>query len=148
MSTNTNADETPDPWTDESESLLDLIAHLDIIERLVAVWYWLCGIRSYRFSFLRRGDWRGIDVERLLRRHGVRLWDRDFDRRDHYFRVKIQQARWAEYLMVTQGVPLTSAWFYPPHENYSLRENEPPAQGPPLKAPWEERLLEFLFFLD
>lgn len=53
----------------------------------------------------RRSSWRGIDVERLLKRHGVKLWDRGLANRDElYFCVKRRQARWAEYVLKRAGV--------------------------------------------
>jgi len=145
------SDETTDnaePWDDNGVGggLLDLLAHLDIIEDLVALWRWVCGVKSYRFSFSRQGDFRGIDVERLLRRHGVRIWDRDFSRHDLFFRTKVEHAKWAEYLMARKGVQLTSPWFYPRHANITPTGDEPPAQGPPLKAPLWETV--FGLFLD
>jgi len=141
-------EETTDAWGDDgiNDGLVDILAHFDIIEDLVALWYWLCGVKSYQFSFSRLGSFRGIDVERLLRRHGIRIWDRDFDRKNLSFRAKLEQAKWAEYLMARKGVPLTSSWFYPRHANIIPTGDEPPAQGPPLKAPLWEVILGF--FLD
>ncbi|MBN1889449.1 MAG: hypothetical protein JW850_15755 [Thermoflexales bacterium] len=56
-----------------------------------------------------RGDWRGIDIERLLRHHGVKVWDRGLANSDEiYFCVKRRQVRWADYVLRRAGVPVTS----------------------------------------
>ena len=60
-------------------------------------------IRVSRYS-----HWRGIDIERLLRRHGVKVWDRGIAGDDLYFCVKRRQVKWAEYLLLRAGVPVTS----------------------------------------
>ena len=55
----------------------------------------------------RASDWRGIDIERLLRSYGVKVWDRGLAGDDLYFCVKRRQARWAKYLLLRAGVPVT-----------------------------------------
>lgn len=62
----------------------------------------------------RYSSWRGIDVERLLKRYGVKVWDRGLAGDDLYFCVKARQVVWAEYVMLRAGVPVTSA-LYEPH---------------------------------
>lgn len=57
----------------------------------------------------RESRWRGIDVERLLARHGIKVWDRGASGTELYFCVKRRQVKWAEYVLLRAGVPLTSA---------------------------------------
>jgi hypothetical protein len=57
----------------------------------------------------RGSSWRGIDVERLLKRHGIKIWDRGIASQSAlYFCVKRRQVGWAEYLLARAGVPLLS----------------------------------------
>jgi hypothetical protein len=81
-------------------------------------------IRVYRYT-----HWRGIDVERLLRRHGVKIWDRGIAGDDLYFCVKQRQAKWAEYLLLRAGVPVTSALIDPRNRHYA--EKYAPGSEPP-----------------
>jgi hypothetical protein len=94
-------------------------------------------IRVSRYS-----HWRGIDIERLLKRHGVKVWDRGIAGDDLYFCVKRRQAKWAEYLLLRAGVPVTSvlneprnlAWTarYPPGSEPPGRKSEPRSRPDPL----------------
>jgi len=122
--------------------LVELLVHMDIFEDLYALWQVFQGVQSHKFQFLRQQpDWRGIDVERLLLRHGVRMWDRDFDRYHLYFRVKKEQERWAEYVMMRAGVPLTGALIDPRHANVTVG-SEPSAKGAPLKLRGIDAILD------
>ena len=120
---------------------LELLAHLDVISRLDALRHWLCGHKSWQFAFRRDGGMAGIKVERLLLRHGIRMWDRDFDKVCLSFRVHERLARFAEWLMLTQGVALVSELVDPRHANVERRD-EPQARGPALKPSLMNRVLE------
>jgi hypothetical protein len=77
--------------------------------------------------------WRGIDIERLLRRHGVKVWDRGIAGEDLYFCVKRRQVRWAEYLLLRAGVPVMSALKEPRNRQWTARYqpgSEPPSGHP------------------
>lgn len=70
-------------------------------------------------------------MERLLRRHGVKIWDRDFTRECLTFRVKRRQANWAEYLLRRRGIPVLSQPFNPLNDEYARRHapgSEPPTR--------------------
>ena len=84
-------------------------------------------IRVSRYS-----HWRGIDIERLLRRHGVKVWDRGIAGDDLYFCVKRRQVRWAEYLLLRAGVPVTSALAEPRNRMYT--EGYAPSSEPPSRS--------------
>jgi hypothetical protein len=73
-------------------------------------------IRVSRYS-----HWRGIDVERLLKRHGVKVWDRGISGDDFYFCVKQRQVKWAEYLLLRAGVPVTSTLVDPRNLQYAQK---------------------------
>lgn len=109
--------------------LLDLVAHFDPIDRVEGVVSTFLNA-DWRRAYARRGwwgvmveffscltshnsptiyisryqSWRGIDVERLLKRNGVKLWDRGLAGDELYFCVKRRQARWSEYILKRAGV--------------------------------------------
>lgn len=76
----------------------------------------------------RHSHWRGIDIERLLWRHGVRIWDRGVVGDELYFCVKLRQVKWAEYVLLRAGVPVTSALTEP--RNTVWAERYPPGSEP------------------
>lgn len=59
------------------------------------------------FYVSRHAGWTGFQVEQLLGRYGIRIWNRGIAGDDFYFCVKARQARWAEYVMLRARVPLT-----------------------------------------
>jgi len=81
-------------------------------------------IRVSRFS-----HWRGIDVERLLKRHGIKLWDRGIVGDDIYFCVKSRQVKWAEYVMLRAGIPITSELREPRNREWAARHQCVPADA-------------------
>jgi len=67
----------------------------------------LLGLDSWTFYVGAYGDWTGAQIQDLLERHGIRLvgW-KDVLNGDIFFSVKLNQAEWAEYVMLEAGVPL------------------------------------------
>jgi hypothetical protein len=135
---------------------LELLAHLNVIDRiegfvsgfLNADWHGACqrdgltgiigefaaslaGHNAWQFYVPRDCGWTGIEMERLLRRHGVKIWDRDFTHDCLTFRVKRRQANWAEYLLRRRGIPVVSQPFNPLNDEYARRHapgSEPPTR--------------------
>jgi len=142
--------------------LLELVAHLDAIDRieglvssfLNADWQGayqrdnvaglagefaasLTGRNTWQFYVPRDCGWSGIEMERLLRRHGVKIWDRNFTRDCLMFRVKRRQANWAEYLLRRRGILVLSRPFNPLNDEYARRHapgSEPPSRRQRLKT--------------
>jgi hypothetical protein len=81
----------------------------------------------------RRSHWSGRDIERLLKRYGVRIWDRGLAGPDLSFCVKRRQVRWAEYLLLRAGVPVTSILNEPRNLSYASRYE--PGSLPPQNRP-------------
>jgi hypothetical protein len=77
----------------------------------------------------RYSHWRGIDIERLLYRHGIKVWDRGIAGDDLYFCVKRRQVKWAEYLLLRAGVPVTSVLCEPHNSEWTA--SYPPGSEPP-----------------
>lgn len=88
--------------------------------------------------YISRGaGWSGIQVERLLSRHGVKVWDRGLAGDNLYFCVKKRQVKWAEYVMQRAGAPLASA----PHDKRSAgwAARHPRGDEPAKHSRWRTR---------
>jgi hypothetical protein len=81
----------------------------------------LTGYNAWRFYVPRNCGWNGIAIERLLKRHGVKIWDRGFTHDYLTFCVKRRQANWAEYLLRRRGIPVWSLQFNPLNDEYARR---------------------------
>jgi hypothetical protein len=135
---------------------IELLAHLNVIDRieglvsgfLNADWrsaaqrdgfvgligefaVTLSGRNAWRFHVPRNCGWSGIEMERLLQRHGVKIWDRDFTHDCLTFRVKRRQANWAEYLLRRRGIPVVSPPFNPRNSEYALARSHPSVGSDP-----------------
>ena len=87
----------------------------------------------HRFSFSTHGDFTGMQVEKLLRQYGIRIWGRELDNDDELaFLVKQSQAVWAEYILCRAGVPLTCQLLDPRNEQYAVFHDSMP-------VPWQEK---------
>jgi len=109
--------------------LVEFVAHLDWFEQMDTLLRHLCGEHTWRFYVPRNCGWSGIEMERLLERHGVKVWDRGFTRDCLTFRVRRRQANWAEYLLRRRGIPVLSQPFNPLNDEYARRHapgSEPP----------------------
>jgi hypothetical protein len=88
----------------------------------------------HQFTFSRKGDYSGVEVEIILRQYGIRVWGREADADEIGILVKRKQAVWAEYLLCRAGVPLTSELLDPRNAAYRQRH----AHGA-MPTPWTER---------
>lgn len=112
-------------------NITDILAHLDLIDRLHGVWFAFTRA-NWRGMFSRRGavglltemisaftmhnspvvrvsrmsSWSGLEIERMLRRHGIRLGDFYIDSKEIHFRVELRQHTWALYVLRRAGVPV------------------------------------------
>lgn len=80
----------------------------------------------------RYSAWSGIEIERLLGRHGVHVWDRHISGDDLGFSVKRRQVKWAEYLLLRAGVPVTSILVEP--HNAEWTDKYAPGSEPPTRS--------------
>jgi hypothetical protein len=124
------------------EALLDLLAHLDWFERLDEYLRSARGVRSWRFCVPRDCGWSGHQIEKFLRRYGIRIWGRNFSREHLFFRVKLRQANWAEYLLRRRDIPVCGPLFNPLNAEYGVR-HAPGSEPRPAarRATWIEKLL-------
>ena len=103
--------------------LLDLLAHLDWFERTDELFKSIIGIRSWRFCVPRCCGWSGYNIEQFLRQYGVKIWGRNFSADYLFFRVKLQQANWTEYLLWQCGVPVCGRPFNPRNQLYATHRS-------------------------
>jgi len=79
----------------------------------------------HRFRFSTEHGHSGIQVERLLRRYGIRVWGREVTVTGEIgFLVKRRQAVWAEYLLLRAGVPLTVPLLEAQNRRYAGRHTD------------------------
>lgn len=58
--------------------------------------------------------WNAFDIADLMKQHGIKTWGRQITGGELFFSVKLQQARWGEYLLLKNGIPLTELSMGPP----------------------------------
>lgn len=154
-------------------SLIDSLAQLDLINRLDGLvstfihadWEGayrragpvgiageflasLTGQNAWTLMVPEEAGWTGLEVERLLTRHGVRIWGRGFMGGHLYFHVKRRQARWAEYLLWRAGISVLSRPFDPRNQRYAERRpraSEPPGGSDHTRL--KKGLLDFIYDL-
>lgn len=105
----------------------------------------LAAMNCWTIWVQRHAGWNGARVEALLMRHGVRIWGRGFVGEQIFFRVKRRQARWAEYLLLRCGVPVTGGLFDPRNQDYADRfttASEPPNRRDRTNGDWLDRLAD------
>jgi len=66
----------------------------------------LIGLDTWTFYVDDNSGWRGIEIEQLLADHGVHIGSRGFAFGDMFFNIKLDQAEWAENLMLRAGIPM------------------------------------------
>jgi hypothetical protein len=98
----------------------------------------------HRFRFSSEHGHSGIQVERILRRYGIRVWGREVTvTGDIGFLVKKRQAVWAEYLLLRAGVPLTVPLIEEQNREYASRHTD--SQMP---TPWSVKGLPLSGLMD
>lgn len=84
---------------------------------------------------VRRGcGWNGQMVEGLLGCYGVKVWDRGASGEELYFCVKRRQAKWAEYVLLRAGVPVTSVLKESRNTGWAMRR-----LGIPIPQGWRKK---------
>lgn len=125
-------------WIDRLEGLISTIANADW--RSAHQRDGAKGVMSESFSTLtyhnapmirvsRFSSWSGLAIERLLHRHGVKIWDRGVTSQELFFRVKRRQVKWAEYLLLRAGVPIIGVLVEPRNTDWAA--GYPPGSEPP-----------------
>ncbi|MEW5957017.1 MAG: hypothetical protein AB1801_04790 [Chloroflexota bacterium] len=50
--------------------------------------------------------WSQRDIESLMKRYGIKTWHHQITNGEYFFSVKLEQAQWAEYLLLRHDIPL------------------------------------------
>jgi hypothetical protein len=66
----------------------------------------LLGTNSYPFLVPMSSGWSGRNIQRLLAKKGIRMWGWAFADGVFLFHVRRNQAAWAQYVLLHEGVPL------------------------------------------
>lgn len=67
----------------------------------------------YKSSLFSRG-WNGKDIEKLLDEHGIKHWSSGFGEGEFHLTVSLDQAQWAEYILLRNHVPLNERFIGAP----------------------------------
>jgi len=62
-----------------------------------------------------KSGWSSGDIENLLSQYGIRTWGGLFNFGQFRFRVKLEQAAWAEYILTRHGIPMHDRSVGAPH---------------------------------
>jgi hypothetical protein len=58
--------------------------------------------------------WNAFDIEGLMRSYGIKSWGGQITNGEYFFSVKLEQAQWAEYVLLRHGVPLNEKYLGAP----------------------------------
>ncbi len=62
-----------------------------------------------------KSGWNAFDVEDLMKQHGIKMWGSQITGGEFFFSVKLEQAQWAEYLLLRYGVPVNQKYLGVPN---------------------------------
>jgi len=82
----------------------------------------LIGLDTWTFYVGEANGWRGAEIEQLLADHGVCIGSRGFAFGDLFFNIKLDQARWAENVMLRAGVPLKYGLYSGKNQQYQRQQ--------------------------
>ena len=97
----------------------------------------------HRFTFQPSIGHTPLNVERLLRQYGIRVWGRKIVGTNRSFLVRRTQALWAEYVMCRAGVELVGPLL---DERNSIYPSNHPVTSMP--RPWTEGGIGPISFID
>ena len=125
-------------------TLIEVLAKLNWFESVDELMRWLSGVKSWKFAVSRNCGWSGQQIEEMLAKYGVKVWGRGFTRDTLTFRVKYQQANWAEYLLWQHRITVHSSPFNPQNRQYGEQRSFNPHNSPHQKEPdWLDSLVSF-----
>ena len=76
------------------------------------------------------GGWNKEDIRNLMHQHGIKTWHWQFTNGEFFFSVNLEQAQWAEYLLLRHGVPLNEKYLGAPRPNQkSTRQKHQRSKG-------------------
>lgn len=84
--------------------------------------------------------WSATHIEDLLTRHGIKTWGGLVHFGEYFFKVKLEQAAWAEYILANHGIPIQKKSQGAPPSRRKTRHT--------LKKGYEAPARDVLSFLD
>ena len=88
------------------DNLLHLMASFDLISPILAIAQNIANGPSHTFLIPENCGWSGRQIEHMLRRHGIKTWGLMIIARKLRITVRVAQARWAQYLLDREGIPV------------------------------------------
>lgn len=99
--------------------------------------------KMYKIRYFITSAFNGYDVEKILRRYGIRVWGRERDDVTRSLLVKQSQAEWAEYVLCRAGVPLAGELLNPKNADYADMHADSP-----MPAPWSQNGIGAISVVD
>jgi hypothetical protein len=65
--------------------------------------------------------WSEVHIEALLAEYGIKTWGGLIHFGEYFFKVKLNQAAWAEYILTNHGIPLQKKSQGAPHPQAKAR---------------------------
>jgi hypothetical protein len=88
------------------DKILEFGTVFDWISPLIAEVQDIVNGPSHTFFIPENCNWSGGEIASLLRSHGVRTWGHMTVNRTRMITVRQAQARWAQYLLEREGIPI------------------------------------------
>ena len=88
------------------DSLLHLMASFDLIGPILAIIQNIANGPSHTFLIPENCGWSGRQIDDLLKGHGIKTWGLMIISRKIRITVRLAQARWAQYLLDREGIPV------------------------------------------
>lgn len=88
------------------DRIFEISAYFDWISPLMACIQDVVNGPAYTFRVPEACGWSGLQIERMLHDHGVRIWGQMIVKHTILFTVRLAQARWTQYLLQRAGIPV------------------------------------------
>jgi len=73
---------------------------------VIAAFEGVTGLNTWPILVRAGETWTPERIGSLLRQYGIRSWGWGYHGGEFYFRVRLRQAEWAQYLLLEEGVPV------------------------------------------
>lgn len=88
------------------DKLFEISQYFNWISPLLACIQDVINGPAYTFLIPEDCGWSGLQIERMLRENGVRIWGQMIFRRTIMFTVREAQVKWAQHLLQREGIPI------------------------------------------
>lgn len=66
------------------------------------------------FDEAQRNGWTTFGIQEVLAKNGIKSWGGLLYNDEFFFKVKLEQARWAEYILLNNNIPIDARSSSPP----------------------------------